>query len=83
MLLRPEARVADEIILNAFRTLKFSGFDADMQRCILDCIGKVLIQSAREDISMDERIQRIEEILYGDTREFLRRNGISFSETEE
>lgn len=71
MLLRPEARVADEIILNAFRTLKFSGFDADMQRFILDCIGKVLIQSAREDISMDERIQRIEEILYGDTRKIL------------
>lgn len=72
----PEARVANEIILNAFRTLKFSGFDADMQRVILDCIGKVLIQSACEDISMDERIQRIEEILYGDTRtivnEFLK-----------
>jgi len=68
MQLRPEARVANEIILNAFRTLKFSGFDADTQRFILDCIGRVLIQSAREDISIDERIQRIEEVLYGDTR---------------
>lgn len=71
MLLMPEARLANEIILNAFRTLKFSGFDADMQRFILDCIGKVLIQSAHEDISMDERIQMIEEILYGDTRKIV------------
>ena len=68
MQLMPEARIANEIILNAFRTLKFSGFDGDMQRFILDCVGKVLIQSARTDVSMDERINMVEEVLYGDTR---------------
>ena len=44
MQLIPEAKVANEILLNVFRTLKFSGFSPDTQKVIMRCVGETLIK---------------------------------------
>ena len=65
MSLIPEARVANEILLNALRTLKFSDFDADTQKVIMRCVGETLIRrSTVDDQTIDETIQNIEYHLY-------------------
>ena len=65
MRLTPEARLANEILLNAFRTLKFSGFSPDTQKVIMRCVGDTLIRrSTIDDQTIDETIQNIEDYLY-------------------
>lgn len=73
MLLTPEARLANEMILNALRSLKFSGFDPGTQRVIMECVGKVLILNSTQDMSIDERIEMVETTLYTDTRELFKK----------
>lgn len=72
MQLKIEARIANEIILNAYRTLKYTGFDPETQKVIMECVGKALVVSGRQDMTIDERIERVETILYGDTRELVK-----------
>lgn len=72
MQLTVEARIANEIILNAYRTLKYVGFDPETQKVIMECVGKALVVSSRQDMAIDERIERVETILYGDTRELVK-----------
>ena len=64
MQLTPEARIANEILLNTFRTLKFSGFSPDTQKTIMECVGKALSQCSRIDQNIDDRIQGVEYVLY-------------------
>ena len=65
MQLTPEARLANEILLNAFRTLKFSGFTPDTQKVIMRCVGETLVRrSTVDDQTIDETIQNIEDYLY-------------------
>lgn len=65
MQLTPEARIANEILLNAFRTLKFSGFTSDTQKVIMRCVGETLVRrSTVDDQTIDETIQNIEDYLY-------------------
>jgi len=71
MLLTPEAKLTHVIVLNALMTLKYSGFSPDMQRIIMECAGKILVLNSTQDMSIDERIQISEDILYGDTRKIL------------
>lgn len=71
MLLTPEAKLTHLIVLNALRTLKYSGFSPDMQRTIMECAGKILVLNSAQDMNIDERIQISEDILYGDTRKIV------------
>jgi hypothetical protein len=71
MNLIPEARITHEIVLNALRTLKYSGFSPDIQRVIMECAGKLLVLNSTQDTDIDERIKMTEDILYGDTRKIL------------
>lgn len=73
MQLTIEARIANEIILNAYRTLKYAEFDSETQKIIMECVGKALVVSSRQDMTIDERIERVETVLYGDTRELMKK----------
>lgn len=72
MQLTIEARIANEIILNAYRTLKYAEFDPETQKVIMECVGRALVVSSKQDMTIDERIERIETVLYGDTRELMK-----------
>lgn len=72
MQLTIEARIANEIILNAYRTLKYAEFDPETQKVIMECVGKALVVSSSQDMTIDERIERVETVLYGDTRELMK-----------
>ena len=72
MQLTIEARIANEIILNAYRTLKYVEFNPETQKVIMECVGKALVASSRQDMTIDERIERVETVLYSDTRELMK-----------
>lgn len=72
MQLMIEARIANEIILNAYRTLKYAEFDPETQKVIMECVGKALVVSSKQDMTIDERIERVETVLYGDMRELIK-----------
>ena len=61
---RVAARIANEILLNTFRTLKFSGFTPDTQKVIMRCVGVLVQHSTIDDQTIDETIQNVEDYLY-------------------